>query len=384
MQVRKIADELESVREAVAQTVTGYDDAVTDLLVGLIADGHVLLVGVPGLAKTTLAKAFARAVGMEFGRVQFTQDMLPADVTGHYYYDQGDAEFRVRKGPVFTNVLLADEVNRAPPKTQSAMLEAMQEGQATIEGETFPLPEPFFVIATLNPVDVEGVYHLPEAQLDRFLLRSRMEYLDAETERAMLARQANHPSLPDPVLDAATVKAAQEAAENIVVAEPVIAYVQALGEATREHEAIELGTSPRAMEHLMHASRAHALLEGRDYVIPEDVQAVAVGVLAHRLILDVDAEMEGKTDVGIVKDVLDTTPVPKGFRGADIEDEKTPETLDDEASEVDEEDASDEEEADVEPEPVEAQDEEDQEPNREEKEKDSSVRFTVKDRFEDW
>ncbi|HVL49255.1 MAG TPA: MoxR family ATPase [Candidatus Thermoplasmatota archaeon] len=308
-----IAKSLERARAEIARVVVGYDDVATDLLVGLLANGHVLLEGVPGIAKTTLAKTFATASGLTFKRVQFTQDLLPADITGHYYFDQKTEDFAMRRGPVFTNLLLADEINRAPPKTQSALLEAMEERQVTIEGRTFPLESPFMVIATMNPVDVEGVYKLPEAQLDRFMIRTRMGYLDPERERQMLEAKAfAAPRTVSPALDDKTLKAAQAAVQAVHVERDVVAYVQGVARATRDHPGVTLGASPRAMEQMMQAARAIALLDGRGHVLPDDVKYVAPRVLNHRIILHVDAEIEGKTPESAVADALAKVEVPKG------------------------------------------------------------------------
>ncbi|MHB8603776.1 MAG: AAA family ATPase [Thermoplasmatota archaeon] len=310
------AANLAPIRREVGRVVVGYDDIVTDLLVGLVAQGHVLVEGVPGVAKTTLAKTFAQASGLVFQRIQFTQDLLPADITGHYFYNQKTDEFEVRKGPVFANVLLADEINRAPPKTQSALLEAMEERQVTLEGRTFALDRPFLVVATMNPIDVEGVYRLPEAQLDRFMIRTRMGYLDPERERAMLRSKLGE---GNGAAEPGSVKVILEAQAEVLrvrVADEVIAYLHAIALATRASPKVRLGASPRAMEQLLLASRAFALLDGRDYVIPDDVKRMAPRVLNHRIILDVEAELQGETADAILAAILATTEVPKGAQVA--------------------------------------------------------------------
>ena len=311
MSNKTLARELAAMRAQVAQAVTGYDDVVTDLLVGLLAQGHVLLQGVPGVAKTTLAKTFAGASGLAFKRIQFTQDLLPADVTGHWFYNQKTEEFELRRGSVFTNFLLADEINRAPPKTQSALLEAMEERQVTIEGRTFPLERPFLVVATMNPVDVEGVYRLPEAQLDRFIIRAEMGYLSPESERGMLLAKLAPPPAAPSALDPKVLVEAQEATRRVRVAPEVVGYLHDVALATRADPSVALGASPRAMEQLLAATRALALLEGRDYAIPDDVKRAAPKVLNHRIILNVDAEIEGRTTRSVIADVLARVEVPK-------------------------------------------------------------------------
>jgi len=307
-----IGDGSARLRAEIARSITGYGGIVDDLLISLTARGHVLLEGVPGVAKTTLAKNFAAATGLQFRRIQFTQDLLPADITGHYFFDQRKQDFELRPGAVFTNLLLADEINRAPPKTQSALLEAMEERQATIEGTTLPLPEDFMVIATMNPIDVEGVYRLPEAQLDRFLIRSRMGYLEPETERAMLQSklQADR-SIVLPAVERGFFERAHLQSLKVRVEPDVLKYLHEVCLATREDRAVTLGASPRAMEQLLRACRARALLEGRDYVLPDDVKILAPKVLNHRLILDVEAELAGRTPESILADIMARLTGPK-------------------------------------------------------------------------
>jgi MoxR-like ATPase len=306
-----IASELARLRAQVGRVVVGYEDVVDDLLIGLLAQGHVLLEGVPGIAKTTLAKTFAQATSLSFRRVQFTQDLLPADITGHWFYNQKTEDFEVRKGAVFSNFLLADEINRAPPKTQSALLEAMEERQVTIEGRTFALERPFLVVATMNPVDVEGVYRLPEAQLDRFIIRTQMGYLPPEAERAMLLSKLSASPPPVSPVDPKVILDAQEALRRVRVGPETLGYLHDVALATRADPAVTLGASPRAMEQMLGAARALALMDERDYVIPDDVKRAAPKVLNHRLILGVDAEIEGKTGRSVVADVLARVEVPK-------------------------------------------------------------------------
>ncbi len=307
-----IADAIANLRVALARVITGYDDVIDDLLVALLARGHILLEGVPGIAKTTMAKTFATGTGLDFRRIQFTQDVLPADITGHYFFNQKTQEFELREGPVFANLLLADEINRAPPKTQSALLESMEERQATIEGRTRPLMDPFMVIATMNPVDVEGVYRLPEAQLDRFMIRTRMDYLDVESEFLMLQGKLGNPGQIMTALKPSDILAGQQAVSNVHVSEPILRYVHAVALATRSDARVILGASPRAMEQMLAGARALALVRGRTYVLPDDVKAIAPRVLNHRLILDVDAEVQGATGDLVLRDIVNATPVPKG------------------------------------------------------------------------
>jgi MoxR-like ATPase len=293
----------------VARVVVGMDHVTHQLLIALLAAGHVLLEGVPGVAKTTLSKTFARILGTQYQRIQFTPDLLPSDVTGTYIFDRKSNDFVLRKGPLFCQVLLADEVNRAPAKTQAALLEAMQENQVTIEGTTLQLPQPFMVMATQNPVEQEGVYRLPEAQLDRFLLRVEMGYPEPRQEIAML-RLHSQPVVevaelftPDSILDA------QGRLPEVFGRDELLQYIVDLAEATRAHPDVALGASPRASLCLLRCARARALLAGRHYFTHEDVQTVAAGVLAHRLIVRPEAEVEGKTSADVVRDVLAAVPV---------------------------------------------------------------------------
>jgi MoxR-like ATPase len=295
--------------QEVGRVVVGMDRVVQRFLIALFAGGHVLLEGVPGVAKTTLSKTLAQALGLHFQRIQFTPDLLPSDVTGTYILDRKTSEFVLRKGPLFCQLLLADEVNRAPAKTQSALLEAMQENQVTIEGTTLPLPQPFMVLATQNPVEQEGVYRLPEAQLDRFLLRIEMGYPGPESERSML-KLHSQPLVPVSQLYSADLILQIQAQINHVFGkEELLEYIVDLAEASRRHPDIALGASPRASLCLLRCARARALLEGRGYFTHEDVQMVALSVLGHRLIVRPEAEVEGKTVKEIVREVIAAVPV---------------------------------------------------------------------------
>ncbi len=299
------------LRDAVATAVVGADAPLRLLAVALLADGHALIEDVPGVGKTLLARAVARAIGLSFARVQGTPDLLPGDVTGSSILD--GADFRFVPGPIFSQVVLVDEINRATPRTQAALLEAMQEHQASVDGETRPLPEPFIVLATQNPIELEGTFALPEAQLDRFLLRIAMGYPSRDSEHAIARR---HQAEAEPlervpsVADAQTVLALRDTVRTARVAEDVEAYLVGLVRATREHPDVRLGASPRSSVALYRAAQAWAALEGRDYVLPDDVRAVAHAVLDHRILLDLDRELRGATAKGVVDAVLDEVPVP--------------------------------------------------------------------------
>ncbi|MDT0533115.1 MoxR family ATPase [Micromonospora sp. DSM 115977] len=302
-----------SVLEAVGQVVVGKRDALELVLAGILAGGHVLLEDLPGLGKTLTARSFAQALGLDFRRLQFTPDLLPADVTGSFLYDQRSGDFSFRAGPVFTNLLLADEINRTPPKTQSALLEAMQEKQVSVEGVTYKLDEPFHVLATANPIEYEGTYPLPEAQLDRFLLRVSFGYPEAEEEwevlRRRMARRREEADIK-PVVDAATLRAMQAALEDVVVEDSVGRYIVALTAATREHPSVLVGASPRGSLALLLLSRVRAVMAGRDYVVPEDVKEVAAPALAHRITLRPEMWLRRVDPSFVVGEVLEATPAP--------------------------------------------------------------------------
>jgi MoxR-like ATPase len=299
------------LRGQVARAVVGADDALRLVAVALLADGHVLLEDVPGTGKTLLARAVARAIGLTTGRVQGTPDLLPVDVTGSSLYEGGSLRFVA--GPVFTNLLLVDEINRATPRTQSALLEAMQEHQVTIEGLMRPLPEPFIVLATQNPIEYEGTFALPQAQLDRFLVRAKIGYPDESGERAIARRyQASAEPLEavEPIADAARILALRELVREVRVSPEVESYAVAITRATREHPDLELGASPRASVALYRAAQAAAVLDGRAYALPDDVKAMAGPVLEHRLVVDVDRAVRGATAGGVVTSILTTVPAP--------------------------------------------------------------------------
>ena len=302
------------IAREVAKVAVGQDETVERLLAALLVGGHVLLEGVPGVAKTLLANAVSRALGLDFRRAQFTPDMLPSDLTGTMTLRGGELVFR--PGPVFTSVLLADEINRTPPKTQAALLEAMEERQVTIEGESRPLPSPFIVIATQNPIEYEGTYPLPEAQLDRFLFKLELGYPDEETEKRILGlrhRGVQPATLEDvqPVVEADELQAAQRDVDGTGVSDEVLAYVSAIVRKTRELPSVELGASPRAGVHLLAAAKALARLDERGFVTPDDVAAAAPDVLRHRLILRPEAELERYSPDDAVQAALQAVPIPR-------------------------------------------------------------------------
>ncbi len=301
------------VLDEVEKAIVGKREALRLVLAAVLAKGHVLLEDFPGLGKTLAARSLARALGISFTRAQFTPDLLPADLTGSFLYNQREGTFEFRRGPLFTGLLLADEINRTPPKTQAALLEAMQERQVTVEGETFPLAEPFHVLATANPVEYEGTYPLPEAQLDRFLLRVSFGYPTSDEEYDVLARRLERQQeevVLDAVTDAPGLLGLQAAVETVRVDESVGRYCVELAVATREHHEVLTGASPRGSLGLVLTARAFALLRGRDYVIPEDVKAVARSVLAHRITVRPELWMTDVTGARVVDDVLGRVPTP--------------------------------------------------------------------------
>lgn len=305
--LRAIVDQ---VRGEVGKVVVGYDHIVDHLLMCLISGGHVLLEGMPGIAKTTLAKTFTAVLGLDYKRIQFTPDILPQDITGHYFFDQKETEFRFREGPVFTNLVLADEINRSTPKTQSALLEAMEERQVTIEGTTFGLPRPFMVLATVNPVEQEGVYHLPIAQSDRFMCKVLMGYVGADAEVEVLRRKASGQEEQAPTFEHIDITPLRKAFWTTHVSDGIMHYIRDIVHATRGDELVSLGASPRAAEHMLYCAKAHACMDGRRYVIPDDVKAIAESCLNHRLLLSPDADMDESSTHDIVKRIISSVKVP--------------------------------------------------------------------------
>ena len=309
---------IEKCKAECAKRLVGQEALVSDILTAFVADGHVLLEGVPGLAKTLAIKTVAEILGLDFKRIQFTPDLLPADVTGTLIYEQNKGSFSVRKGPVFANVILADEINRAPAKVQSAMLEAMEERQVTIGEETYKLPSPFFVLATQNPVEQEGTYNLPEAELDRFLMKLVVNYPTAENEKLIVKTAGKAPAVPvNTIVGPADITAMRQAAEKITCDEKIVDYIVNILAVTRPaggtgalEKYINFGASPRAGIAMLQCAKVHTLFAGRDFVLPEDVKAVAMNVLRHRLVLSYEAAADNITADEIIKRILDFIPVP--------------------------------------------------------------------------
>ncbi|WP_407876377.1 AAA family ATPase [Qipengyuania nanhaisediminis] len=313
--VRALAD---AIRAEMAKAIVGQDEVIELMLVALISQGHVLLEGPPGTAKTLMAQAFAGALGLDFGRIQFTPDLLPGDILGSNLFNFQTSQFTLTRGPIFCDLLLADEINRTPPKTQAALLEAMQERRVTLDGETHQLGERFMVVATQNPIENQGVYPLPEAQLDRFLFKLLVPYPDEGEETRIVAEHGARrgPQRPGDlgvrsIADARALEAASAAIDTVTVADEITRYVVQLVRATRDHGELSVGASPRAAVMLANASRARAALHGRDYVIPDDVKALALPVLRHRLTLSPAAEIEGRELETLVAELIDATQAPR-------------------------------------------------------------------------
>ncbi len=308
----------ERLRQQVRRIVVGHDEAVDLLLVSLLSEGHVLLEGVPGTGKTLLARTFAACLDLSYRRIQFTPDLMPGDIIGTNLFNFETKRFVLTKGPIFTQFLLADEINRTPPKTQAALLEAMQERSVTIDGTRHALGDGFMVVATQNPIEQEGTYPLPEAQLDRFLFKLRIGYPDLEQERAMVRLHGNRVAMPpieafglEAVSDLEGLRGARRVVAGIRLAEELVDYVVAVVRATREHQALMNGASPRACNMLATAARARAALDGRDFVLPDDVKALTVAALAHRVVLSPGAEIEGHDAAGVIGQILDAVPAPR-------------------------------------------------------------------------
>jgi MoxR-like ATPase len=313
MDVTEAREQCEGVLDEIGEAVIADREFLETVLLGVMASGHVLLEDVPGTGKTLTARSFASALGLSFSRIQFTPDLLPADVTGTHVFNEQDRTFEFNEGPIFANVVLADEINRAPPKTQAALLEAMEEGQVTVDGDTHALPQPFFVIATQNPVEQEGTFPLPEAQVDRFAVKSSIGYPDVEGEYELLRRRAGRSSQSPSVgtvLDEQLVTDLREVPETVRVDDDLLEYMANVARETREDRRVEVGVSPRGTQRLFEATRAYAAMRGREFVTPDDVKRVAHPVLAHRVVLTPDAQVNNLDKASIVDRVLDDVPVP--------------------------------------------------------------------------
>ena len=311
-EIQKITDAAKRFTENVGRVIVGKEESIHWVFIGLLCGGHLLIEDVPGVGKTLLAKAAARSMGCTFRRIQGTPDLLPADVTGLHYFNQKTCEFEFRPGPILANLVLVDEINRAMPRTQSCLLECMQEQQVTVDWHTFVLPRPFLILATQNPIELEGTFPLPEAQLDRFLLRIRLGYPSPMEEDAILSRfQETNPldSLP-PILEAKEILALQGLSRQVYIESSVRGYLTALTRATRTHPDIRLGASPRSSLALHAAAQAWAAIQGRDFVIPDDIKSLFVPVVAHRLLIKSEARMRGKTEEDVLKEILEQTPIP--------------------------------------------------------------------------
>jgi len=311
LDVEPIRDIAQEVLSEVSRVIVGYGDILQQLFIALLVNGHVLLEGVPGLGKTVMAKTFAKTLGISFRRVQFTPDLLPSDITGTKIFDQNEGAFVLQKGPLFANIVLADEINRSAPKTQAALLEAMAERQITIEGDTLPLDKPFMVVATENPVEMEGTYPLPEAQLDRFIMKLWLEYPEKEEEVDIMRRQISGES---PSVEAITngeeILAAQNLMNMVYIDDRILKYIRDIVLKTRSHPQIALGCGPRASLVLMKCSKARAAILGRIYVTPDDVRALVVPALNHRILLKPEAELEGLDVKIVIKNIIEDIPIP--------------------------------------------------------------------------
>ena len=303
-----------TLEDEIATVLIGKTDLIEGVTIALLTRGHVLLEGVPGVAKTTIANLFARATGLEYRRIQMTPDVLPADITGTHVYRESTGEFDLQRGPIFSNIVVADEINRATPKTQSALLESMQERQVTIEGETLSLPEPFIVIATQNPIEMEGTFELPEAQRDRFQFKLTADIPERDEEHVLLDRFDDRPTLGpesvEQVIEPRELIEARETAADVYIADVVKEYVLDIVAATRGNPDVEYGASPRASLAFLDGTKARAAIHGREYVIPDDVKALAKSILAHRLVMSTDASLSGISADGVVSDILDSVEPP--------------------------------------------------------------------------
>ncbi len=314
MEIEEVSKVCESLIDEVSKAIVGKRSVLQKTLLGILANGNILFEDYPGLAKTLLSNCFSRTLGCDFKRIQFTPDLLPADITGSFIYDKNSGDFKMRKGPIFTNILLADEVNRAPPKTQAALLEAMQEKQTTIEGETHTLDDPFIVIATQNPIEYEGTYPLPEAQVDRFLLRLDVGYPSAEDEVEILKRRKDRKTDDveiKRIIDPGTLIEMQEKIEDVHLDDDIKKYIVNIVQKTRNNKDVEVGSSPRGSLALMKLSMANAAMRGRDYVVPDDVKFITTEALSHRLVLKPGPAIKGVEEEEVIAKTLKDVPVPK-------------------------------------------------------------------------
>ena len=314
--LRQLQDAVDNIYKEIRKVLVGQDELIRLLITAVLADGHVLIEGVPGIAKTLSARLISRTLSVDFSRIQFTPDLMPSDVLGTTVFNPRDARFEFKRGPIFSNMVLIDEINRAPAKTQAALFEVMEEKQVTMDGTTYPMEQPFMVLATQNPVEQEGTYRLPEAQLDRFLFKIEVPYPDEQQETDMLARFNVHDvgdpvSLLQPVLTAATIAQLRKQIRGLHIEEPLLRFIARLTQATRQHKSLYLGASPRASLALMHAAKATAAMTGRDFVTPEDVLEVAVPVLRHRLLLTPEKEMEGTTEEEVIRQIIQSIEIPR-------------------------------------------------------------------------
>jgi len=313
MDIAQASDRCRAVIEELQSAIIADESFFETVLLGVVTRGHVLLEDVPGTGKTLTARSLATAIGLSFSRIQFTPDLLPTDVTGTHVFDDQSESFTFTEGPIFANVVLADEINRAPPKTQSALLEAMEERQVTVEGDTRELPRPFFVIATQNPVEQEGTFELPEAQVDRFDVKTSIGYPDDEGEETLLRRRAGRETRAptvEPVLTPDEVERLRAVPETVHVEDELLSYMASIASATRSHSSVEVGVSPRGTQRLFEAARARATMVGREYVTPEDIKRIAQPVLAHRVVLTPEAHVQGIEGADVIQGVLDTVEVP--------------------------------------------------------------------------
>ncbi|MCB0292301.1 MAG: MoxR family ATPase [Calditrichaeota bacterium] len=316
LDLSQLTESVAQIRSEIHKIIVGQEAMIDMLIVALLADGHVLIEGVPGVAKTLTAKLLARTLSIGFSRIQFTPDLMPSDVLGTSVYNLQQSRFEFKRGPVFSNLILIDEINRAPAKTQSALFEVMEERQATVDGTTYPMAAPFFVLATQNPIEQEGTYRLPEAQLDRFLLKINVPYPDLEQEQQVLQEFHDRKNINDlkrirPVLQEAQINALKALVRQIHIEENLLAYIARLVHHTRNHSALYLGGSPRASLAILTCAQAHAAINGRDFVTPEDIQAVLYPVLRHRLLLTPEKEMEGATTDAVIQQIIEKIEVPR-------------------------------------------------------------------------